>query len=110
MGIKTALPEISLNTPGSFFPHKAHYSNYDIPSEMFQTNNTKEYNYCVYGHYSSFCFYLKYNVSEAGVCLRLQAEPTQFGPIDTASPYFQTTAPTQDRVYEPSTAQIICES
>jgi hypothetical protein len=52
----------------------------------------------------------KYNVSETGFCLRLQVEPTQLGPIDRASPYLRTLAPTQDRVYRPSTAQTICES
>jgi hypothetical protein len=34
-------------------------------------------------------FYLKYNISETVFCLRLQVEPTQLGPIDTASPYSQ---------------------
>jgi hypothetical protein len=42
MGTKTALPEILLNTQGFFSPHKADYSNYDILSEMFQTNNTTD--------------------------------------------------------------------
>jgi hypothetical protein len=32
----------------------------------------------------------KHNVSETGFCLRLQVKPTQLGPIDRASPYFQT--------------------
>jgi hypothetical protein len=30
-------------------------------------------------------FYLKYDISETGICLRLQVEPTQLGPIDGAS-------------------------
>jgi hypothetical protein len=29
-------------------------------------------------------FYLKYDVSETGFCLRLQKEPTRMGPIDIA--------------------------
>jgi hypothetical protein len=37
-------------------------------------------------------------------------ELTQLGPIDRASPYLQTPAPTEDRTYEPSAAQLICES
>jgi hypothetical protein len=53
--------------------------------------------------------YLKHNVSETGFCLLLQVAPTELGPTDRASPYFRTPAPTQDRVYKPSTAQIICE-
>jgi hypothetical protein len=50
------------------------------------------------GHCPWSCFYLKHssvytriskhNVSETGVCLRLQVKPTQLGPIDRASPYF----------------------
>jgi hypothetical protein len=32
-------------------------------------------------------FYLEHDVSETGFCLRLQVEPTQFGPIDWASLY-----------------------
>jgi hypothetical protein len=31
-------------------------------------------------------FHLKH-VSETGICLRLQVEPTQLGPFDKASPY-----------------------
>jgi hypothetical protein len=54
----------------------------------------------VYGHYPPFCFYLKHNVSETGFCLHLHVEPTQLGPVDRASPYLQTPAPTQDRVYK----------
>jgi hypothetical protein len=46
-------------------------------------------------------FYLKYNVSETEFCLRLQVEPTELGPMDRASPYLRTPAPTQDTVYEP---------
>jgi hypothetical protein len=42
-------------------------------------------------------FYLDY-VLETGFCLRLQVEPTQLGPIDTASPYLRTPAPTQDSI------------
>jgi hypothetical protein len=55
-------------------------------------------------------FYLKHNVSETGFSLRLQVEPTQLGPIDRASPYLRRPAPTHDRAYKISTAQIICES
>jgi hypothetical protein len=49
-------------------------------------------------------FSLKHNVLETGFCLRFQVEPTQWGPIDRPSPYLRTPAPTQDRVYKPSTA------
>jgi hypothetical protein len=59
---------------------------------------------------ASSCSYLKHNVSENGFCLRLQVEPTQLGPIARASPYLRTPAPTQDRVYKPSTAETIRES
>jgi hypothetical protein len=34
-------------------------------------------------HYT--LFYLKHNVLETGFCIRIQAEPTQLGPIDRAS-------------------------
>jgi hypothetical protein len=57
------------------------------------------FNYSVSGCYPSPCFYLKYNISEIGFCLRLQVEPTHLGPIDRASPYLWTPAPTQDRIY-----------
>jgi hypothetical protein len=50
------------------------------------------------------------NVSKTGLCLRLQVEPTQLGPIDRASPYLRTSAPTQVSIYKPRTAQTICES
>jgi hypothetical protein len=30
-------------------------------------------------------FYLNHNVSEPGICFRLQVEPTQMGPIDRVS-------------------------
>jgi hypothetical protein len=30
-------------------------------------------------------FYLKHDISETGFCLRFQVEPTQLGPVDTAS-------------------------
>jgi hypothetical protein len=53
--------------------------------------------------------YLKRNVSETGFCLRLQAKPTQLGPIDRASLYLQASIQTQ-WVYIASTAQTICES
>jgi hypothetical protein len=35
-------------------------------------------------------FYLKYYVSETGLCLRLQVAPTQVGPIEGASPSLRT--------------------
>jgi hypothetical protein len=49
--------------------------------------------YYVSGHYLSFCFYLKSNVSETGFCLHLQVKPTQLDTIDRASPYLRTTVP-----------------
>jgi hypothetical protein len=61
-------------------------------------------------HYPSSCFYLRRNVSEIGLCLRLQIKRTQLGPIDTSSSYLRTPAPKQHRVYKPSTSQTICES
>jgi hypothetical protein len=44
------------------------------------------------GHYPSLCLlpYLKYDVSETGFRLRLQAQPTQMGPIERASFYVRT--------------------
>jgi hypothetical protein len=39
------------------------------------------------------------------IFLRLQVIPSQLGPIDRASPYFRTPAPTQDSINKPSTAQ-----
>jgi hypothetical protein len=42
-------------------------------------------------------FYSKRNVSQTGFCLHLQVETSQLGPINTASPYLRTPAPTQDR-------------
>jgi hypothetical protein len=69
---------------------------------------------------SIICFYLKHfplfvynNVSETGLCLRLQVKPTQLGPIDRVSPYrpyLQTPVPTPDKIYKPSTAQPMSES
>jgi hypothetical protein len=35
-------------------------------------------------------YYLKYDVSKTGFCLRLQAEPTQLGPIERATLYLRT--------------------
>jgi hypothetical protein len=74
--------------------------------------------YYVSGHYPSSCLYLKHrpvyiskhSVSEIGFSLRLQVKSTQLGPVDRASPYLRTPAPTQDRVQKPSTAQTIFES
>jgi hypothetical protein len=34
-----------------------------------------------------------HNVSETGFCLLFQVKPTQFGPIDRASPYLRTPVP-----------------
>jgi hypothetical protein len=39
----------------------------------------------------TFLFYLKHNVSETGFCLCHLVKPTQFGPIDGASPYLRPT-------------------
>jgi hypothetical protein len=52
---------------------------------------------CVYGHYASPWFYLKYSILDTGSCIHLQVEHTQLGPIDRASPYLRTPAPTQDK-------------
>jgi hypothetical protein len=51
-----------------------------------------------------FFLFKTHNVLETGFCLHPQVEPTQMGPIDRASPYLWTFAPTPDRVYKPSTA------
>jgi hypothetical protein len=48
-------------------------------------------NYQKTGHYTS-SFYLKEYVSETGFCLRLQAEPTQVGPIESVSLSLRTPA------------------
>jgi hypothetical protein len=40
-------------------------------------------------------FIFQNNVSETGFCLRLQVKPTQFGPIDRASPSLRTIGPIQ---------------
>jgi hypothetical protein len=40
-----------------------------------------------------------HNVVETGFYLCLQVEPTHLGPIDRASPYLPTPAPTQDFIY-----------
>jgi hypothetical protein len=48
-------------------------------------------------------FKTTYSASETGFCLHLWVEPTQLGPIDTTSPYLHTPAPTQERIYKPST-------
>jgi hypothetical protein len=55
-------------------------------------------------------FLFKHNVLDTGFCFCLQVEPIRLAPVNRASPYLQTPAPAQDRVYKPSTAQIICES
>jgi hypothetical protein len=55
-------------------------------------------------------FISKQNILETGFCLSLQTKPTQFGPIDRASPYLRTPVRTPDKVHKPSTALIICES
>jgi hypothetical protein len=44
------------------------------------------------------------NISETGVCLRLQVKRTQLGPIDRASSYLQTPETPQDKLYKQSTA------
>jgi hypothetical protein len=41
-----------------------------------------------------------HNILETGFCLLLQVDPSQLGPINRASTYLQTPAPTQDRVYK----------
>jgi hypothetical protein len=38
-------------------------------------------------------YFSKHNVSETGLCLRLQVKPTQLGPIDRASPHLRTPIP-----------------
>jgi hypothetical protein len=35
-------------------------------------------------------YFSEHNVSETGLCLRLQVKPTQLGPIDRSSPYLGT--------------------
>jgi hypothetical protein len=38
-------------------------------------------------------YIIQHNVSETGSCLRLQVKPSQFEPIDWASPYLRTPIP-----------------
>jgi hypothetical protein len=45
--------------------------------------------------YTSSCFHLKYNLSVAGFCLRLQARTYSVRPIDRASPSLRARVPTQ---------------
>jgi hypothetical protein len=49
-------------------------------------------------------FVVLFFFSVTDFCLRLHVEPTQFGPIDKASPYLRTSASTQNRTYKPRTA------
>jgi hypothetical protein len=67
------------------------------------------YKYYVSGHYPSSCFYLNQSFG-TGFCLHLKVKRIELGPVDRASPYLRTLAPTQDGVYKPNTAQTICES
>jgi hypothetical protein len=53
---------------------------------------------------------LKTQYFEIWFCPRLQVRSTQLGPINRASPYLRTPAPTQNRVYKSSTIQTIYES
>jgi hypothetical protein len=53
--------------------------------------------FIVSGHCPSSCFCLKHSDSKTAFCFRPQVEPTQFGPIDRATAYLPTPAPTQDR-------------
>jgi hypothetical protein len=47
------------------------------------------YNYCVSGYYLEPCLYLfKTFVREMELCLCLQVEPTQLGPIDRNAPIY----------------------
>jgi hypothetical protein len=80
----------------------------DVISKMFQTKNNNiniMFLNIIHRH-----VYISKHVSETGFCLRLQVEPTQLGPIDRTSPCLRTPAPTPVGVYNPSTAQTICES
>jgi hypothetical protein len=54
-------------------------------------------------------FYLKH-VSETGFCLNLQVQAYSDGPINRASPYLWTPAPTQDRIYCINQAEHMCKS
>jgi hypothetical protein len=42
-------------------------------------------------------YFSKHNVSDTGICLRLQVKPTQLGPINRASPYLRTPVPAPRR-------------
>jgi hypothetical protein len=53
------------------------------------------YNYCISGHYTIACFYLKHIILETGFLLR------QVGPVDRACPYLQTAAATLNVIYKP---------
>jgi hypothetical protein len=54
---------------------------------------------CLYLKHCPFLFYTQ-DVSEPGFCLRLKVRPTQLGPIDRASSYLRTPAPTPHRIYQ----------
>jgi hypothetical protein len=44
------------------------------------------------GIFSNPVFYLKHNVTETGICFRLQVEPTQLDPTERASLCLRTGA------------------
>jgi hypothetical protein len=46
---------------------------------------------------STVLFIFKNNVSETGLCLRLQVKHIRLGPIDRASPYLRTLVPAPRR-------------
>jgi hypothetical protein len=57
-----------------------------ICTKLMQITKSEGQNYSVSGHYPSSCSYLEHNVSETGICLRLQVETTQLGIIDNLFP------------------------
>jgi hypothetical protein len=59
----------------------------------------------VFGHYPSsyIFFYLRQRFGDWILPPSSSKRPTQLGPVDRASPHLRTPAPTQDRIYNPST-------
>jgi hypothetical protein len=112
----TAQPEITTNNSYAVAPLNCHLNSaYTIPINFFDiililtcrllfgqvsvplslsfkdiykfVTMIHQYIRCISGHYRPSCFYLKQNVSETGVCLRLQVDANELGPIDRSRPW-----------------------
>jgi hypothetical protein len=70
---------------------------YQVRQESLSTQNCKSL-FCFWTlSVVLFLFKTTRNVSETVLCLLLQVEPTQLSPIDRASPYLGTPAPSQSQ-------------